>query len=184
LTFRVRVPVRTECRSVPLSLAIILGDPAPVSVIPESDTPVVHVQVPAGMATVSPPAAELMADCTSAVLQEFAVMVLACALVPNRAVNRKANKNGFLIPFSSQARSQSGALSSHPCWQEAISKSTVRGDSLGTDSNPRFATPQWFEKVLLKRDLTNRKQKTKVMNREEEHGANLLPLYGWSSPSL
>jgi hypothetical protein len=48
----------------------------------------------------------------------------------------------------------------------------------------RVATPRWLERVPLKRDLMNMKSKTKVMNREEEHGANLLPLHDWSSPSL
>jgi hypothetical protein len=52
-------------------------EPAPVTVIalPAMETPVVQVQVPAGIETVPPETAEFIAACTSPALQVDAVTV-------------------------------------------------------------------------------------------------------------
>ena len=51
----------------------VFGVPIPVIVIPvERESPLVQVQVPGGIVTVSPGAAELIAVCTSDKLQEAA----------------------------------------------------------------------------------------------------------------
>lgn len=59
--------------------AMILPEPWPirVMVLPDMFTPAVHAQVPAGIVTVSPGAAELIAVCTAVAEQEVAAMVLA-----------------------------------------------------------------------------------------------------------
>src|SRR5438552_11744817 len=59
--------------------------------------PLVHVHEPLGMITVSPFAAELIADCTSATLQEAALTVFAFASPPNKIPNKRANKTDFMI---------------------------------------------------------------------------------------
>jgi hypothetical protein len=84
---------------VPLSNATIRPEPAPCKVIPlpEIVTPEVQEQVPAGMITVSPCEAELMAACTSLLLQVAAEPVLACTAVPERALNIAVNKTHFSI---------------------------------------------------------------------------------------
>ena len=67
----------------------VFGVPLPVSVIPvEMESPLVQVQVPAGIVTVSPTAAEAIAVCTSDKLQEAAACVAACAVCPESALNK------------------------------------------------------------------------------------------------
>jgi uridine phosphorylase len=51
----------------------------------------------AGIVTVSPEAAALMAVCTSLVLQDAAVRVVAFTLVPERATNAKTDRKYFII---------------------------------------------------------------------------------------
>src|SRR5208282_5132143 len=73
-------------------MAMTLAEPDPVTVmpLPEMVTPVNQVQVPAGMVTVSPSAAELIAACTSLVPQVAAGQVVASA---GSASSRTAARN-------------------------------------------------------------------------------------------
>lgn len=79
--------------------ATILPAPDPLTVIPfpEIVTPEVQIQVPGGMITVSPSAAELMAACTALELQEAALTVFANASWPKNALNIKANVNNQFV---------------------------------------------------------------------------------------
>jgi len=76
---------------------MVLPTPAPASVIGlESVSVDVHEQLPAGMLTVSPDDAELIADCTSLSEQEAALMVAARALAKfkqstKRTIREKTN---------------------------------------------------------------------------------------------
>jgi len=72
-------------------------DPAPVTVmpLPEIVTPVVQVQDPAGMVTVCPSVAVLMAVCTSDVLHDLALTV--CALAAHSTHNTNPKNMDFTI---------------------------------------------------------------------------------------
>jgi hypothetical protein len=78
-------------------MAMIRPEPAPCTEIPfpAMVTPEAHVHVPAGMVTVSPSAAELMAACTSPVLQDAAALVLAFVCPADSIINRKTDISGF-----------------------------------------------------------------------------------------
>ena len=82
---RVNVPVPIARELV--LVAMMRPEPAPCRMIPfpEIVTPDVQVHVPAGIRTVSPSAAELMALCTSEVLQDAALRVFARAAAPKTA---------------------------------------------------------------------------------------------------
>ena len=79
--------------------ATILPEPLPVTAIafPETVMPEVHGQEPAGITTVSPLAAELMAACTSLVEQEAAVRVAAYAGALKSALKRSPNRMPFMF---------------------------------------------------------------------------------------
>jgi hypothetical protein len=55
--------------------------------------PLLQVQEPFGMITVSPLFAVLIAACTSLTLHELAVIVFASAVEPNKELSSKANDN-------------------------------------------------------------------------------------------
>jgi len=65
--------------------------------LPDTETPEVQVQVPAGMTTVSPLADALMAFCTSAELQVAAVRVVACAALANKRRIALENQSCFFM---------------------------------------------------------------------------------------
>jgi hypothetical protein len=72
---------------------------------PEIVTPEVQVQVPAGIVTVLPSAAELIAACTSDVLQLAAV----CASAPEKALKRSPNSIDFIIVVIVNPQNKSSA---------------------------------------------------------------------------
>ncbi len=131
----VRAPVASV--SVLLVRATIRPEPAPWTVIPfpEIVTPEVQVQVPEGIVTVSPVAAELMADCISPELHVLATMVLAFASRLSETVKRNAHNSHFnlvigTVPYLLRTPHFLAFLTQY--WAQTRSKSTVRGDSLGT----------------------------------------------------
>jgi hypothetical protein len=80
----------------PKVFAPVFGVPLPVNVIPEeTESPLVHVQVPAGIVTVSPTPAALIAFCTSDKLQVAAACVAACAASKESTLNKSVTDIHF-----------------------------------------------------------------------------------------
>src|SRR5271166_3069731 len=68
-----------------------------ITVLSVQELGVVQVQVPVGIATVSPAEAELIAFCTSLALQEAAVRVAACVVALKRTLRISPSNRPFMI---------------------------------------------------------------------------------------